>query len=144
MQILNIHTNNNPNIIVQSDDLKLKNEEQDVENPTKPEYEQGILDESLNESALRSRRQTTFSKFSDMANSFKNIYKSNKINKTNKKSDENEYDIEAGIMLLKNIITKEKGTKKYYILLSIPIILFFVGFLIYYAIKGFYDETAID
>ncbi len=141
MQILNIHTNNNPNIIVQSDDLKLKNEEQDVENPTKPEYERGILDESPNESVLRSRRQTIFS---DMANSFKNIYKSNKINRTNKKSDENEYDIEAGIMLLKNIITKEKGTKKYYILLSIPIILFFVGFLIYYAIKGFYDETAID
>ncbi len=141
MQILSIHTNNNPNIIVQSDDLKLKNEEQDVENPTKPEYEQSILDESPNESVLRSRRQTIFS---DMANSFKNIYKSNKINKTNKKSDENEYDIEAGIMLLKNIITKEKGTKKYYILLSIPIILFFIGFLIYYAIKGFYDETAIE
>ncbi len=141
MQILNIHTANNPNIIVQSDDLKLKNEEQDVENPTKPEYEQGILDESTNESILRSRRQTTFPKFSDVANRFKNIYKSNR---TNKKSDENEYDIEAGIMLLKNIITKEKGTKKYYILLSVPIILFFVGFLIYYTIKGFYDETAIE
>jgi hypothetical protein len=141
MQILNIHTTNNPNIIVQSDDIKLKNEEQDVENPTKPEYEQGILDEGTNESVLRSRRQTTFPKFSDVANRFKNIYKSNR---TNKKSDENEYDIEAGIMLLKNIITKEKGTKKYYILLSVPIILFFVGFLIYYTIKGFYDETAIE
>ena len=143
MQILNIPTGSSPNIIIQSDDLKLKNTESDVENPTKQEYEDGLNnEENNNESTLRSRRSTSsFTRFSNVAESFKSIYK---FNKTNKKSDENEYDIEAGIMLIKKIITNEKGSKKYYILLSIPIILFFIGFLIYYTIKGFYDETAIE
>lgn len=137
--MLNIPTVSSPKIIVQSDDLKLANEETDVENPNKTEYSDNLVEEeNTSESALRSRRSITFT---SVAQSFKNMYK---INKTNKKSDENEYDIEAGIMLIKKIITNEKGTKKYYILLSIPILLFFIGFLIYYTIKGFYDETAID
>ncbi len=140
--MLNIPTGSSPKIIIQSDDLKLANEETDVENPNKAEYSNNLIEEeNTSESVLRSRRSTTFPNFSSVAQSLKNMYK---LNKTNKKSDENEYDIEAGIMLIKKIITNEKGTKKYYILLSIPIILFFIGFLIYHMAKGFYDETAIE
>ncbi len=139
--MLNIPTGSSPKIIIQSDDLKLANEETDVENPNKAKYSNNLIkEENTNESVLRSRRLTTFPNFSGVAQSFKNMYK---LNKTNKKSDENEYDIEAGIMLIKKI-TNEKDTKKYYILLSILIILFFIGFLIYHMAKGFYDETAIE
>lgn len=134
--MLNISTGSSPKIIIQFDDLKLVNEEIDLENPNNL-----IEEENTSESVLRSRRLTTFTNFTSVTQSLKNMYK---LNKTNKKSDENEYDIEAGIMLIKKIITNDKGTKKYYILLAILIILFFISFLIYHMAKGFYDETDIE
>lgn len=140
--MLNISTDSSPKIIIQFDDLKLVNEEIDLENPNKAKYSNNLIEEeNTSESVLRSRRLTTFTNFTSVTQSLKNMYK---LNKTNKKSDENEYDIEAGIMLIKKIITNDKGTKKYYILLAILIILFFISFLIYHMAKGFYDETDIE
>ncbi len=131
-------------IIIQSDEQAEIPSQDDIENGKNDNQLDSIIVEEHSEPQIRSRRsileritETTYS----LSNS---LYSSNIKNDKQPKKQESEYDIEAGISLIKEIILKEKGTKKY---LVFCIGLIFTGLILFmfcFGIKGFYDETSIE
>ncbi len=131
-------------IIIQSDEQAEIPSQDDIENGKNDNQLDSIIEEEHSEPQIRSRRsilerisETTYSLSSS-------LYSSNIKNDKQPKKQESEYDIEAGISLIKEIILKEKGTKKYLVFCIGLIFTGLILFMFYFGIKGFYDETSIE
>ncbi len=132
-------------IIIQSDEYSEIPSHDDIENGTNENIlETTIVEEENYEPQIRSRR-SILEHISETTYSLSNrLYLSNKKHDKQSKKIESDYDIEAGISLIKEIILKEKGTKKYLVFCVGLIFIGIILFMFCFGVKGFYDETSIE
>ena len=130
----------NPTIIVQSDDLPSV-KSNDIEHGNIPQNEINLCDDE-SQPQIRSRR-SMLEHLSNASDSFKKLYKRTD-KKTDKKDNKPEYDIEAGIFLIKKMIDGKSNFVKFNIYFLIGFGLFLIVFIFIFAIKSFYDETSVD
>lgn len=129
-------------IIIQSDDILIKQSDVDIENCKIEDnkMELTILDKENIQPTIRLRR-SFIKKISETTNEFKKLYS---FKKDKQKQSESEYDIEAGIMLIKEIMkTNNNVSRIIYIIVIISLILF-SAYLFMFVVKSFYDETTIE
>lgn len=132
----------NSKIIIQSDDSTIKLADADIENckVDNNHIESSILEDENIEPKIRSRR-SFMERLSETTSGFKKLYT---VKKDKKKESESEYDIEAGIILIKEIMkTNNKFSKIIFLTILITSILFIANLFVL-TIKSFYNETAIE